>query len=143
MSNRAADDVVVNELINWLERADISRMNVNQELEERTHIWEYGKWCAQGALHRLGYQPQLNYRGSNPVSTAWDAIGGISDDLGMLIHEATVKLDPEQMEIIDRIYIRWQPIHYAIEQMRIRRQWFFDARRDALKTIYDHLRAHR
>lgn len=133
-----ARQVIDEEVIKWLETADISRFCDVQRLEYLTNIWEYGKWCAKGAKHRLGYQPQIKYRGRPDQDVAvadWDAIPDISDDEGMRIHAATVGLDAVQLEILDRVYESWQPPHVAIEQMRVSESTFYRARREALEGI--------
>jgi hypothetical protein len=131
--------IIAEELIDWMTKADIGRLSNNQRLEEVTEIWEYGKWCAKGERHSLGHKSQIKFRGSRPESTAWDALVDISDARGMEIHAATVGLDRYELEILDRVYIKWQPVNKAIEAMRTGRDRFFNARRHALEQIENKL----
>lgn len=130
-----ARQIIASELINWIEKQDYTRLSNNQRLEEVTQIWEFGKWAAKGAKHKLGYTPQSDYSEGWPESTAWDAIIDISDDEGMRIHAATVGLSKYEFEILNRVYIQWQPVNLAIQQMKTGRDTFFNARRAALEHI--------
>jgi hypothetical protein len=139
-----ARQVVVSELIQWLDRGDIGRFTEVQRLEEATGIWMYGKWCAKGAKHRLGVQPQIDYREApdwetDSDRTDWDATPDISDDEGMRIHSATLTLDETQLEILERVYEKWEPPHVAVAQMKIGTTRFYRLRREALQTISDRL----
>ena len=132
---KTARQVIDDAVIRWLDNEDIGRFTEVQRLEHATGIWEYGKWCAKGARHRLGYCPQISYRGSPPDATAWDGLRDISDDEGMRIHAATIGLDSAQLEILERVYIAWQPVDDAISQMRMGMTRFYKVRRDALEAI--------
>jgi hypothetical protein len=130
-----ARQVVVDEIFQWLESNDYLNFTQMQYLEELTRIWEYGKWCAIGAKSGLGIAPQIKFRGSRPETTAWDGIANISDDEGMRIAAATVGLPAQALEIIDRIYMKWESTESAHRAMRMRRERFYNMRRTALEYI--------
>ena len=115
-----ARQVIGDEITSYLlERKDIGRLSSIQRLENLVDIWEYGKWCKKGALHRLGIKPQIKFRGSRPESTAWDGIADISDDRGMEIHACTIGLEDHHLEVIRRIYEDWEGVEDARRSMAI------------------------
>lgn len=134
MSNTARD-IVAQELIRWLQAEDYNRFTETSRLENSIGMWEYGKWCARGKREKLGIQPQIKFRGSRPETTEWEGIPDISDDEGMRIHAATIGLDPRQIEILERVYVDWDPPHVAQRKMRMRGQRFYQLRREALRHM--------
>lgn len=136
---RTARQVIQEEAFQWMEKQDFVALNVTHMLEQQIGIWEYGKWCAKGSFSRLGIKAQIKFRGSRPESTAWDAVSDISDDEGMRIHAATVGLSPTELEIVDRIYVQWQPVAIALQRMKIGSDRFYKVRSAALNFIAERL----
>lgn len=142
---KTARQIISEELHDYVERVDIEKMArgltalERQNLEEETQINEYGKWCCLVG-DKLGYKPQLKFRGARPEQTEWDAIRDIDDETAMTIHAAIVPLPPQQQEVIYRLYQYCQPFHVAREQMEIGTGTLDLLRLESLRSIAGTLR---
>jgi hypothetical protein len=143
MAGNTAYKIIEEERARFLDAQDYfgftTALAKTQELEEAIGIWEFGKWCANGALERLDIKRQIKYQGTPPDHTAWDALINISDDEGMRIHAATVGLAQEALDLIYGIYRDWKPLETVRRELRMRRELFYKLRRDTLQEIAERL----
>lgn len=139
MMGITAREVVASALIEWLERGDLAVLGSIKQLEDEAGVWEWGKWAVRGESNGQGVKAQIQYRGSPPESTAWDAIVDISDEEGMRIEAAMLPIDGETKEILRRVYMFWESTHDIPRMMKIPRNRMLDLRRAALESMVRNL----